>query len=86
MTEHKTHDNHAHTHGPNCGHKTIEHDGHKDYLHDGHLHHVHGDHVDEHTLGVGGTNPAACTPSCTTTPRCASPPSLPRWPGRWSAR
>ena len=62
-TEHKTHDQHAHTHGPNCGHKTVEHDGHQDFLHDGHLHHVHGDHVDEHTLSVGGANPAACTPS-----------------------
>ena len=61
--EHKTHDQHSHTHGPSCGHKTVEHDGHKDFLHDGHLHHVHGDHIDEHTLGVGGANPAACTPA-----------------------
>jgi hypothetical protein len=63
MGEHKIHENHSHTHGPSCGHKTIEHEGHTDYLHDGHLHHVHGDHVDEHTLTVGGANPAACTPN-----------------------
>lgn len=63
MSEHKTHGDHAHVHGPSCGHKTIQHDGHQDYLHDGHLHHVHGDHVDEHTLAVDANNPAACTPS-----------------------
>jgi len=71
MPDHKTHPNHDHQHGPNCGHKTIEHNGHKDYLHDGHMHHVHGDHVDEHTLSVGGPNPAACTPNhaCTSHPK-----------------
>jgi len=63
MGDHKIHEQHDHTHGPNCGHKTIEHEGHKDYLHDGCMHHVHGDHVDEHTLAVGGPNPADCTPS-----------------------
>ncbi len=63
MTDHKVHTDHAHTHGPGCGHKTIEHDGHTDYLHDGCMHHVHGDHVDEHALSVGGQNPAPCTPS-----------------------
>jgi len=63
MSNHKSHDGHAHTHGPDCGHKAVQHDGHEDYLHDGHLHHVHGDHVDCHTLAVSGTNPAACTPS-----------------------
>jgi hypothetical protein len=63
MGEHKTHDDHDHAHGPNCGHKQIEHEGHQDYLHDGHLHHVHGDHIDEHELTVGGTNPAGCTPA-----------------------
>lgn len=62
MSEHKTHDAHDHTHGPNCGHKTIEHDGHQDFLHDGHLHHVHGDHVDEHAIAIGGANSATCTP------------------------
>ena len=33
-----------HTHGPNCGHKAIQHGDHVDYLHDGHLHALHGDH------------------------------------------
>jgi hypothetical protein len=60
---HHVHSNHSHQHGAGCGHKAVEHDGHQDYLHDGHLHHVHGDHVDEHALGVGGNNPADCTPS-----------------------
>lgn len=45
-----THANHAHRHGPGCGHTSVEHEGHIDYLHDGHVHHVHGDHVDEHGL------------------------------------
>jgi hypothetical protein len=58
-TEHK---DHAHTHGPACGHPAVHHDGHVDYLHDGHLHHPHGGHVDEHTLGVSAANPADCTP------------------------
>jgi hypothetical protein len=30
---------HAHVHGPNCGHTAVRHDGHTDYLHHGHLHH-----------------------------------------------
>jgi len=63
MSNHKTHANHDHTHGPNCGHKQVEHDGHTDFLHDGHLHNVHGDHVDEHVVAVGGKNPADCTPA-----------------------
>ena len=53
MSNHKTHEGHDHTHGPNCGHKQVEHEGHKDFLHDGHLHNVHGNHVDEHTIAVG---------------------------------
>ena len=47
MSDHKTHDGHAHVHGAGCGHKTVEHDG----------------HVDEHQLAIGGSNPADCTPS-----------------------
>ncbi len=43
----KPHQGHEHRHGPNCGHKAIEHDDHIDYEHDGHLHRVHEDHVDE---------------------------------------
>ncbi len=53
---------HAHAHGPNCGHTAIKHDGHTDYLHDGHLHHLHGNHVDEHKLEVGKANEDRCTP------------------------
>jgi hypothetical protein len=56
------HEGHAHQHGPKCGHTAVKHDGHVDYLHDGHLHHVKGSQVEEHTLAVGGANPAACTP------------------------
>lgn len=59
-----THENHDHQHGPACGHTAIQHDGHVDYLHDGHLHHMSTTgKVEEHTLTVGGQNPAACTPS-----------------------
>ncbi|CAM2005515.1 hypothetical protein [Acanthopleuribacter pedis] len=61
MSECKVHANHAHTHGPDCGHTAVKHGDHVDYLHDGHMHHVHGDHVDEHALEVSGENPAACT-------------------------
>jgi hypothetical protein len=57
------HTNHSHAHGPACGHTGVKHDGHVDYLHDGHMHHVAADgSVEEHTLPVGGANPAACTP------------------------
>jgi hypothetical protein len=58
-----THANHDHIHGPNCGHTAIQHEGHVDYLHDGHLHHHTSSGVEEHTLAVGGANPAACTPN-----------------------
>ena len=63
MSNHKTHEGHDHQHGPDCGHKKVEHEGHQDFLHDGHLHNVHGNHVDEHAIAVGGTNPADCTPA-----------------------
>jgi len=62
MSQHHTHENHTHTHGPGCGHTAVKHGDHTDYLHDGHLHSVHGDHVDECSLPVGGANPGACTP------------------------
>ncbi|MGN6251269.1 MAG: metal ABC transporter permease [Marmoricola sp.] len=39
---------HAHQHGPGCGHLAVEHGDHVDYLHDGHRHAVHGGHYDEH--------------------------------------
>jgi hypothetical protein len=56
------HGDHAHQHGPDCGHKAVEHEGHVDYLHDGHLHHAGGGKIEEHALGVDSTNPAVCTP------------------------
>ena len=56
------HADHKHNHGPNCGHTAVKHNGHVDYVHDGHLHHPKGGQVEEHTLEVGGTNPAKCTP------------------------
>jgi hypothetical protein len=59
----KSHDGHDHDHGPNCGHTAIDHDGHTDYLHDGHLHHAEDGRIEEHVLGVTGTNPDACTPA-----------------------
>lgn len=61
MSDHHTHAQHDHVHGPSCGHRAVKHGDHVDYLHDGHLHHSHGDHVDECTLAVDGANPAACT-------------------------
>jgi hypothetical protein len=54
------HPDHAHVHGPGCGHTAVRHDGHVDYLHDGHLHHPHGDHVDEHVVAVSAANPDGC--------------------------
>lgn len=62
MTQHQVHVGHDHTHGPDCGHFTVQHEGHTDYLHDGHLHHLHDGQVDEHLFAVDDTNPAACTP------------------------
>jgi hypothetical protein len=53
-----------HKHGANCGHTAVKHDDHVDYLHDGHMHHQKTDGaVVEHTIGVTGTNPDACTPA-----------------------
>lgn len=46
-TDHRTHQDHVHTHGDGCGHVAIPHGDHTDYAHDGHIHRVHGDHVDE---------------------------------------
>jgi hypothetical protein len=47
-SSHTVHDAHTHTHGPDCGHATVEHDDHRDYLHDGHRHAEHDGHYDEH--------------------------------------
>jgi hypothetical protein len=63
MNSCKPHANHAHVHGPSCGHPRVRHDGHDDFLHEGHLHHAHADHVDEHVIAVSSTNPVECTPS-----------------------
>jgi hypothetical protein len=56
------HENHAHQHGPGCGHTAVKHGDHVDYLHDGHLHHMHTGHVDEHAIEVSAKNPDVCTP------------------------
>ena len=56
------HPKHDHQHGSTCGHAAIKHDGHIDYLHDGHLHHMGAKGVEEHSLAIGGKNPANCTP------------------------
>src|ERR1051326_3903474 len=53
---------HAHVHGPGCGHVAVLHDGHTDYLDAGHLHHMHGSHVDDHVIAVSAANPNQCTP------------------------
>ncbi len=65
MTEraHATHDDHDHAHGPQCGHLAVTHGDHTCYVHDGHLHRDHDGHVDECSIQVDATNPAACTPS-----------------------
>ena len=63
--QHVIHDQHSHQHGPNCGHTAVKHNGHTDYLHDGHLHSPHQGHVDEHSIEVSTSNPAACTPDHT---------------------
>ncbi len=39
---------HAHEHGPACGHPAVPHGDHVDYVHDGHRHAPHGSHYDEH--------------------------------------
>ena len=41
-------EDHAHRHGPDCGHRAVPHGDHVDYVHDGHRHAVHGSHYDEH--------------------------------------
>ena len=39
---------HAHAHGPNCGHQAVPHGDHVDYVVDGRLHHPHNGHCDDH--------------------------------------
>ena len=63
ITDHTVHDDHAHAHGPDCGHVAVDHDGHIDYIHDGHAHSGHDGHYDEHPL------PQSSTPT-TATARC----------------
>ena len=48
ITDHRTAETHAHTHGPACGHTAVIHENHVDYIHDGHAHHEHDGHYDEH--------------------------------------
>jgi len=45
---HEATDTHPHEHGPECGHRGVEHGDHVDYVHDGHRHAPHGEHYDEH--------------------------------------
>ena len=47
MDPHQQHGEHAHSHGPTCGHTSETHDDHTDYLHEGHRHHEHEQHWDE---------------------------------------
>jgi len=54
LGSHTQHENHAHSHGPSCGHASIEHEEHTDYLHDGHAHTSHDTHVDECAGGGHG--------------------------------
>ena len=49
MSSCSAHADHAHTHGPDCEHASVEHDGHRDYFHDGHVHREHDGHWDECT-------------------------------------
>lgn len=73
MSTCKTHADHHHRHGADCGHTAIKHGGHIDYLHDGHLHHPHligGQvaHYDEHRIEVESSHPDGCvgtTQDCT---------------------
>lgn len=44
---HKSHAEHAHEHGADCGHKSEPHDDHVDYEDSGHHHKKHGEHWDE---------------------------------------
>ncbi|HYY31713.1 MAG TPA: hypothetical protein VE860_27460 [Chthoniobacterales bacterium] len=66
MANPKTHPDHGHEHGPECGHTAIRHEGHIDYIHDGHLHHPTGiagsTLVEEHAIEVDSKNPDRCTP------------------------
>ena len=66
MSASKTHSDHSHEHGQNCGHTAIKHAGHVDYLHDGHLHHPVSPGstlVEEHVLEVNLETPERCTPN-----------------------
>jgi len=63
MKMHTVHTQHAHTHGPRCGHTAIAHEGHVDYLHDGCLHSAHLGHTDEHAIAISKINTDACTPA-----------------------
>jgi len=48
LAAHEVTDTHPHEHGPDCGHRAVEHGNHVDYVHDGHRHAPHGEHYDEH--------------------------------------
>jgi hypothetical protein len=73
---HPIHEQHAHEHGPGCGHTAVRHADHVDYLHDGHLHHPHGDHVDEHAVEIDAEHPDGHT-----SPAAGHPPDHVHGPG-----
>ena len=45
--EHRPAEAHAHTHGPDCGHRAVIHGDHVDYIHGGHAHREDNGHYDE---------------------------------------
>ncbi len=60
MTHQITEEHADHTHGPDCGHETIQHGDHVDYLHNGHRHVEHDDHYDECTTCACGNCKDEC--------------------------
>lgn len=58
--QHHTHEQHAHQHGPNCGHLRVQWEDKTGYLHDAHLHVAHGGHWDEGAIPISGRNPGTC--------------------------
>jgi hypothetical protein len=63
MGDHKSHQRQLHTHGPGCGHATIDHKEHRDYVLEGRLDCITADRIEAHSLDVSDANPAACTPA-----------------------
>ena len=53
----------SHQHGPNCGHKAVQHGDHMDYLLDGHLQHQEKGKIEDHVIEVNDANPSTCQPT-----------------------